>query len=171
MFCPCRHRSPSVGIWPHTTPTHGLIIKLTLIEGSLQIDSYPDDADFAGLYGHEQNNDPACAKSRTEYVILVCICPVLWQSKLQTETASALSTMEVEIIALSHSCHELFPITDMVECLGEAIGLPVGKTKLNVSIWIILRSFNFCIYFVTTIYSSEQALHNKNHLVLRTNCA
>ena len=134
MFCPrlCHETAlKRIGRYLLATRTRGLIIKPTLVEGSLQIDSYPD-ADFAGLYGYERNDDPACAKSRTGYVILVCSCPVLWQSKLQTETA--LSTMEAEIIALAHSCRELFPIMDTVECLGEAIGLPVGKTKLNVSI-------------------------------------
>ena len=78
----------------------------------LKIDFYPD-ADFAGMYSHEKPTDPACVKSRTGYTITVADCPVIWQSKLQTETA--LSTMEAEIIALAHSCKELFPIMDMVE--------------------------------------------------------
>ena len=42
--------------------------------------------------------------------------------------------MEAEIIALAHSCHELFPIIDMTNSLGEAIGLPIRDTTMNVSI-------------------------------------
>ncbi|KAL7537222.1 hypothetical protein ACHAXR_009343 [Thalassiosira sp. AJA248-18] len=53
--------------------------------------------------------DPSCVKSRTGFIITVARCPVLWVSKLQTETA--LSTMEAEIIALAHSCRELFSIS------------------------------------------------------------
>ena len=42
--------------------------------------------------------------------------------------------MEAEIIALSHSCHELFPIIDMTNSLREAIDLPIGDTTMKVSI-------------------------------------
>jgi hypothetical protein len=52
----------------------------------------------------------------------VCECPVVWVSKLQTETA--LSTMEAEIIALAHCCRERFPVMDFVTDLGKALGLP-----------------------------------------------
>ena len=58
--------------------------------------------------------------------VQVANCPVLWMSKLQTETA--LSTMEAEIIALAHCCQELFPIMNQVAELG--LGAIVGlKTK------------------------------------------
>ena len=36
----------------------------------LKIDNYPD-ADFACIYGYEENVDPTCVKSRTGYVITV----------------------------------------------------------------------------------------------------
>jgi hypothetical protein len=42
--------------------------------------------------------------------------------------------MEVEIIALSACCRELFPIIDMVHLLAEATNLPIGNTTMNVSI-------------------------------------
>jgi hypothetical protein len=76
------------------------------------IDAYPD-ADFAGMYGHEKPTDPSCVKSRSGFVITFADVPILWQSKLQTETA--LSTMEAEVIASAACCRELFPIIDMVE--------------------------------------------------------
>ncbi len=63
-----------------------------------KIDTYLD-ADFAGMYGHEEHTDPACAKSRIGIIIIFADCPVFWQSKLQTEMA--LSTIEAKIIALS----------------------------------------------------------------------
>ncbi len=66
-----------------------------------KIDAYPD-ADVAGIYGHEQHTDPACTKSWTGCIITFADCPILWQSKLQTEMT--LSTMEAEIIALSACC-------------------------------------------------------------------
>jgi hypothetical protein len=78
--------------------------------GKLTVDAYPD-ADFAGLYGYEDVTDPANVKSRTGFLITVSDCPVVWVSKLQTETA--LSTMEAEIIALAHCCRELFPVVDI----------------------------------------------------------
>ena len=71
-------------------------------------------------------------KSRTGFVITVAKCPVLWISKLQTETA--LSTMEAEIISLVHSCRELFPIMDMVGSLGPALGIPAGDTTMKVTV-------------------------------------
>ena len=60
------------------------------------------DADFAGLYDYESNSDPACAKSHTGFLITVSDCPMVWVSKLQTETA--LSTMEAEVNVLAHCC-------------------------------------------------------------------
>ena len=96
-----------------------------------KIDAYPD-ADFAGMYGHEDHTDPACAKSRTGFIITFAECPVFWQSKLQTETA--LSTMEAEIIALSACCRERFPIIDIVHSLAKATNFPIGSTTMNVSI-------------------------------------
>jgi len=74
-----------------------MILKPTTL---LNINAYPD-ADFAGLYGNNDNNDPACVRSHTGFVMTVANCPVIWSSKLQTETA--LSTMEAETIALA-SC-------------------------------------------------------------------
>jgi len=66
----------------------------------LSLDCYAD-ADFVGLWGQEDDQDPVSVKSHTGYVLLFGGCPLLWVSKLQTEIA--LSTMEVEYIALSHS--------------------------------------------------------------------
>jgi hypothetical protein len=95
--------------------------------------AYPD-ADFAALYGHEKITDPACAKSRTGFLLTVSNCPMMvWVSKLQTETA--LSTMEAEIIALAHCCWELFPVMDIVAEVGKAVGLETKDlTTMHVSV-------------------------------------
>ncbi len=71
-----------------------------------KIDAYPD-AEFAGMYGHENHTDPACAKSRTGFIITFADCLVYWQSKFETETA--LSTMEAEIIILQPAVESCFP--------------------------------------------------------------
>jgi hypothetical protein len=132
MFSP-RHLHELVlkrlGRYLKQTSDHGIVMNVS--NDAYKIDAYPD-ADFSGMYGHENHTDPACAKSCTGFIITFADCPVCSQSKLQTETA--LSTMEAEIIALSACCRELFPIIDMVRSMAKATNLPVGDTTMNVSI-------------------------------------
>ena len=52
------------------------------------------DADFAGGWDPLDANDASNVYSRTGFVIRYAGCPILWQSKLQTEIA--LSTAEAE---------------------------------------------------------------------------
>ena len=132
MFCPKHSHELAlkrIGRYLKQTSDRGMVMSPS--SDVCKIDAYPD-ADFAGMYGHEEHTDPACAKSRTGFIITFVECPVLWQSKLQTETA--LSTMEAEIIALSACCRELFPIIDMVSSVTNSVNLPIGKTTMNVSI-------------------------------------
>ncbi len=87
------------------------------------------DQQIEGIdFWHEAMEDPVCVKSRTEYVITVVNCPIMWQYKLQSETV--LSIMEVETIALAQICLELFHIMDGVSIMGKAIGLPFGNTTI-----------------------------------------
>ena len=79
---------------------------------NLQVDCYVD-ADFAGLWNVEQDQDPLCVKSRTGYLIMFMGCPLTWVSKLQTQIA--LSTMEAEYIALSQSMRELIVIREVIQ--------------------------------------------------------
>jgi transposase InsO family protein len=113
-----------IGRYLKGTRGKGIILRPST---NLQIECYPD-ADFAGLYNHEDSQDPHCVRSRTGYVILLAGCPVLWKSKLQTEIA--LSTMEAEYVALSQSCKDLFPLLDQINELGAAVGLPISKESL-----------------------------------------
>jgi len=98
MFNPKRSHEIAIkriGRYLIGTKDKGMIIKPTT---NIGINAYPD-ADFSGLYGYEDNNDPVCVRSRTGYVITVAGCPIYWSSKLQTETAT--STMEAKVIALA----------------------------------------------------------------------
>ena len=83
-----------------------------------KIDCYVD-ADFAGLHGREDQDNPTSAKSRTGYILFFCGSPLLWKSKLQTETA--LSTFHAEYVALSAAMRQLIVVQrvlqDMVACL------------------------------------------------------
>ncbi len=57
---------------------------------------------------------------------------MLWQSKLQTQTA--LSIMEVEVIALGACMRELIMIMDMVQSLAVVVGIPAGDVNMRVSV-------------------------------------
>ena len=72
------------------TNDNGLVFNLSK---KLVVDCYAD-ADFAGLWGHEDPQDPICARSRTGFVVTFANCYLLWMSKLQTEIA--LSTLHSE---------------------------------------------------------------------------
>jgi len=84
------------------------------------VDCYVD-ADFAGLWGHEDDQDPVCVKSRTGYVVTVANCPLVWVSKLQSEVS--LSTLESEYIALSQSMRCVIPLKTLVKEVYSALGL------------------------------------------------
>jgi hypothetical protein len=86
--------------------------------GSLQVDCYVD-ADFAGLWKVEDEQDPVSVKSRSGHLIMFMGCPLLWQSKLQTQIA--LSTMEAEYIALSNSMRELIAVREILKQIVEKV--------------------------------------------------
>ena len=132
MFCPkhCHELAiKRIGRYLKATATCGMMVINPMKE--LSIDAYPD-ADFAGMYGYESPTDSACAQSRSGFVIVFAGVPVMWQSKLQTETA--LSTMEAEIIALAACMRELIPIIDMVQSLAVAVGKQSGGVNMKVSV-------------------------------------
>ena len=75
-----------LGCYLKATRKRGLVLNPT--SDNLKIDAYPN-TDFAGMYGHEENTNPACVKSRSGYIITVADCPVLWKSSLQKMTAGS----------------------------------------------------------------------------------
>jgi hypothetical protein len=74
----------------------------------------------------ETSDEPNSVKSRTSYVITFANCPVLWVSKLQTETA--LSTTEAEYIALSQAMRDLTPMRTLLTELASLTKLKIGDT-------------------------------------------
>ena len=113
------------------TVTNGMIINPSDI---LNVDCYVD-ADFGGLWGSEDDQDPVSVKSRSGFIIMFMGCPLLWISKLQTQIA--LSTMESEYIALSHSMRELIAIREILKELHHhtlnkfKFREPKGKIHVN----------------------------------------
>jgi len=108
---------------------NGLIIKPTK---DLRLELFAD-ADFAGLWNHEDTDDPVCVRSRTGYMITLGGAPILWGSKLQMETA--LSTMMAEYIALSNSMRKLIPIKVLVAEITDAFKVPRDELTKVVQIW------------------------------------
>ena len=66
------------------------------------------DADFAGLYGYEDEQDLVCVKSRTGFTLTLFGCPILWSSKLQIYIY--LSSTAAEYVAFSMAMRELLPM-------------------------------------------------------------
>ena len=92
------------------------------ISDKFNLDLYVD-ADFAGLWTYEDDQDPVCVRSRTGYVVTLGDCPIQFSSKLQTEVAT--STLEAEYIALAQAMREFVPMrrayTELCLTFGFAI--------------------------------------------------
>ena len=82
------------------------------------------DADFCGNWNPDTaEGDSSTSKSRSGYVIKYAGCPIVWQSKLQTETA--LSTTEAEYIALSTAPREVISLMALLkEAMHRDHGIP-----------------------------------------------
>ena len=76
MFCPKHSHElapKQIGRYLKQTPYRGMVMNPS--SDVCKIDAYPD-ADFAGMYGHEEHTDPACAKRRIGFIIIFADCPV-----------------------------------------------------------------------------------------------
>jgi hypothetical protein len=104
-----------IGRYLKGTIEEGLVLRPT---ENLDIDCYVD-ADFAGLWPHEDKLDPTSVKSRTGFSICVANCPVVWCSKLQGDIAT--STMEAEYSALSTAMRDLLPLRELLIALSPSI--------------------------------------------------
>jgi hypothetical protein len=88
------------------------------------------DADFAGMWGFEDEQDPNCVKSRTGFLIFIQSCPVFWMSKLRTDIAT--SMMKSEYNALSMSMREVLPLQNLMNMIVKALGLEgIGLTEFK----------------------------------------
>ena len=92
----------------------------------LVVDCY-SDAYFAGLWGHENLQDPIFARSRIGFVVTFANCPLLWVSKLQTEIS--LPTLHSEYVALSHSVKALRPLNSLIKEVIDNLGIDIEKLK------------------------------------------
>lgn len=111
------------------TRNRGLIINPTV---DLKLECFCD-ADFAGLWGAEDEQDPICVRSRTGYVITIGGAPVLWTSKLQTEIA--VSTMHAEYIALSQSMRDLLPTKGLLLEVANALNVEHDNVAQVSKVW------------------------------------
>lgn len=93
--------------------------------GKLLIECFVD-ADFAGLWQHEDKEDPSCVKRRSGFVICLSDCPVICGSKLQHQIST--STMEAEYTALSYTMRELLPFKRLVEYVAASVGFSDDET-------------------------------------------
>jgi Reverse transcriptase (RNA-dependent DNA polymerase)/GAG-pre-integrase domain/Zinc knuckle len=100
------------------TRTKGTVVTPT---GKLDIKLFVD-ADFAGLFKKEEENDPDSARSRTGYILILGGFPLIWKSTLQTKIA--LSTLESEYSALSAATRALIPIRELLFEISHTIALP-----------------------------------------------
>jgi hypothetical protein len=96
----------------------------------IKIDCYAD-ADFAGLWGYEHEQDPRTSvKSRTGYVIFIQGCLIVWKSKIQGDVAT--STTESEYNALSMIMRDVLPLLILTKIIANNLGITkiaVDKTQ------------------------------------------
>ena len=112
----------------------------------LVMDCYAD-ADFTGLQGNEDPQDPICARSRNGFVVTFYNCPLLWVSKLQTDIA--LSTLHYEHVELSHSVRALLPLKSLIKEVIDNLGID-GKNLMFVSSSTIYEDNNGAIVVTTS---------------------
>jgi hypothetical protein len=100
------------------TRTRRLVFTPDLTTG---LDCYVD-ANFAGMYGYEDEQDPVSVKSCTGFVLTLYGCPVIWSSKLQAEIT--LSSTAAEYVAFSMAMRELLPMRVLLQELADKLTLP-----------------------------------------------
>ena len=106
------------------TKDRGILFTPNLSEG---LNCYVD-ADFAGLWGYKDEQDPVCVKSRTGFTLTLFGCPIIWASKLQTEIT--LSSTAAEYVAFSMAMRELLPMRVLFQELGTKMKLEFAQPSL-----------------------------------------
>ena len=137
---------------------HGLTFKKLNSDDELKLDFYVD-TDFAGLWNHEDDQDPVCVKSRTGYCMMFCGSPVHWVSKLQP--CIALSTVESEYIVLSQAMRDLLPMREFIHDLSSWIDIGINPKTLLKS--TVFEDNNGCI----SVATASKLLPRSNHIGVR----
>ena len=109
------------------------------------VDCYAD-SDFAELWGHEDPQDPICARSRTVFVVNFSNCLLFWVSKILTYIA--LYTQHSDYVALPHSVRALLPLKSLIKEIIDNLGIESEKLKF-VSISTIYEDNNGAIVVAT----------------------
>ena len=137
--------------------------------GQLEVDCCYVDADFAGLWSVEDDEDPISVKSRSGHLILFMGCPFSWSSKLP-QTQIALSTMESEYIPLSNAMRELIACREILKEIftyvmhdtekGKSINYhTISKTFGEIPPSIVHEDNEACLKFATTPKMSPRTKH------------
>jgi hypothetical protein len=114
-----------IGQYLKGTKDPGLILQPADAK-EIKINCYVD-ANFAGLWGYEHDQDPTSVKRRTGYAIFIQWCPIVWKSKIQGGIAT--STMESEYKALSIWMRDVLPLLLLTKIIANALGV----TKIAVA--------------------------------------
>lgn len=86
------------------------------------------DADFCGLYGYEDDQDPVSVRSRTGFTLTLFGCPIVWSSKLQD--AQTLSSTASEYVAFSHVMREVIPMRALLKEIVSKVDLQCSQETL-----------------------------------------
>ncbi len=114
------------------------------------------DADFAGLWGCEDDQDPVCVRSRTGFVMTLADCPVHWVSKLQT--VQSLSTLESEYVALAEAMREFVPMRRLLKEIVSNLD-PDSEGVVSKMKSIVWEDNNGCIATVRAPKMSPRTKH------------
>jgi hypothetical protein len=128
--------------------------------GKLDLVDYVD-ADFAGLFGHEQDpRNPNSARSRCGYGILLGGVPLFWKSVLMT--AICLSTLEAEYQALSLSLKPIIALRALIQELVEHFGLDELRASIHTR---VMEDNQGALYLATNqrLTSRTKYFHTKWH--------
>jgi hypothetical protein len=113
--------------------------------GNLDLLHYVD-ADFAGLFGHEQDpRNPNSARSRCGCIILLGGVPLFWKSVLMT--AICLSTLEAEYQALSLSLKQVIAFRALIQELVEHFKLDELRASIHTH---VMEDNQGASYFLAT---------------------
>ena len=112
------------------------------------------DADFAGGWTQANASNAENVLSRTGYVIMYASCPTLWVSWLQTKIA--LSTAEMEYIALSQALCDVIPL---ITLLKEVNGVFPVHVKTPTLVCQVHKDNQSCIIMTTSQKISPWTKH------------